>query len=302
MEPASRAIQPAPRVQSRTKDAWSAFWQEPGQSRCAAGAPGIWQPVTAHWEAFATTLTRGSRVLDLGCGAGAVGRLLLGARDDLHLTGIDFARTPLVLDPKIELLSETPMESLPFAQDSFGAVVSQFGFEYGNRDETAQELARVMKPGARLSFLVHHADSAIVAGNRVRLSALIGLLKPGIRAAFCAGDAAEFMAQLVTLVEKHREDDLLADLARSLPSRLGRPPQERIAIWAAIEDALAPERCLGETLNEACVDPAEIDEWLAPLDRICELAPPVVLREADGTPIAWRISGAIPETLANRGS
>jgi SAM-dependent methyltransferase len=285
--------EPATRAQWRPKEAWSAFWSEPGQSRCAAGAPGIWESLTAHWTAFsASFLSRGSRVLDLGCGAGAVGSLILAGRDDVQLTGIDFARIPLMLNPNIELLSETAMEKLPFAERSFGAVVSQFGYEYGSRDATALELARVLAPGARLSFLVHHADSAIVASNRVRLSVLIGFLAPGMRAAFCSGDAASFGAQIATLLERHGNDALLTELARSLPSRMSRAPRERIAIWTAIEDALAPERCLAESLNEACVDPADIGDWLAPLQQAFTIDEPGVLREADGTPVAWRITGS----------
>jgi hypothetical protein len=218
--------------------------------------------------------------------------LILAGRDDVQLTGIDFARIPLMLNPNIELLSETAMEKLPFAERSFGAVVSQFGYEYGSRHATGLELARVLAPDARLSFLVHHADSAIVASNRVRLSVLIGFLAPGMRAAFCSGDAPSFGAQITTLLERHGNDALLVELARSLPSRLSRAPRERIAIWTAIEDALAPEQCLAESLNQACVDPADIGDWLAPLKQVFDLDEPGVLRETDGTPIAWRITGA----------
>jgi SAM-dependent methyltransferase len=284
-------INPASRVPVRTQDAWTAFWQEPGQSRCVAGAPDIWQALTKHWSSFALTLARGTRVLDLGCGAGAVGRVLLAARRDVHVTGIDFARIPLTIDSHIELLSDTAMESLPFAERSFGAVVSQFGYEYSRTDATAREIALVLAPDAKLSFLVHHAGSSIVTTNRSRLSALGAFLGPTMRAAFCSADAAAFHAQMSALIERHSHDTLIAELSRSLPSRLDRTERERIAIWNAIEEALAPERCLAESLNACCVVPPELDEWLGPLRRVCELLPVSVLREPNGDPIAWMIEG-----------
>jgi SAM-dependent methyltransferase len=284
-------INPASRVPARTKDAWTAFWQDPGQSRCVAGAPDIWQALTRHWSSFALSLTRGARVLDLGCGAGAVARELLAARGDVHVTGIDFARIPLTIYPHVELLSDTPMECLPFAECSFGAVVSQFGYEYSQTDESAREIALVLAPDAKLSFLVHHAESSIVAANRSRLIALGAFLGPTMAAAFCSGDAAAFNAQMSALIERHSHDTLIAELARSLPSRLERTQRERVAIWNAVEEALAPERCLADTLNTCCVAPAQLDEWLGPLRRVCELMPVSVLGEPNGEPIAWIVAG-----------
>ena len=58
------------------------------------------------------------------------------------------------------------MEELPFADQRFGAVVSQFGFEYSRRDPAAGEIARVLRPGGAMSLLVHHAASAVLATNR----------------------------------------------------------------------------------------------------------------------------------------
>ena len=101
------------------RDAWTAFWQDPGQSRCVAGAPDIWHVLTRHWSAFAHSLPQGARVLDLGCGAGAVARELVDSRPDLQVTGIDFARIPLTLHAQIDLLSDTAMENLPFAEGSW---------------------------------------------------------------------------------------------------------------------------------------------------------------------------------------
>jgi ubiquinone/menaquinone biosynthesis C-methylase UbiE len=277
----------------RAQSAWSAFWQDPGQSRCAAGAPQIWHPLTRHWASFATSLPSRTRVLDLGCGAGAVAHMLLAARDDLQITGVDFARLPLVLQPRVELLSETEMEALPFAERSFGAVVSQFGFEYSLTSASVREIARVASPGAGLSFIVHHSGSDIVATNRVRIDVLEMLLDATTRTSFCAGERAAFLARMSMLVTRCPHDALAVELAQSLPSRLDRSPRERIAIWKAIEDALAPERCLAEALDGCCLAESRIDEWLAPLRTVCELQAADVLREAAGRPIAWKVSGRV---------
>lgn len=285
-------VNPVSGVDARVKNAWTAFWQEPGQSRCLSGAPDINAILADHWSPFALSLAPAARVLDLGCGAGAVGRLLLSARSDLHITGIDFARIPLAIDGQVELLSETAMECLPFADGTFGAATSQFGFEYSRMDETVREMVRVLRPDATFSFVVHHAGSSIIAASRAQLDALHAFLgQKSLRAAFFAGEAVAFNAQISELLRRHPRDALIATLARSLPSRIGRAPRERAAIWGAIEDALAPELCLSQALHACCVAPEGLNDWLGPLRESCDLQSPSVLREPNGAPFAWRIEG-----------
>jgi SAM-dependent methyltransferase len=272
--------------------AWTMFWQAPGQIQCVSGAPSIRLALTQHWSSFADSLAAGARVLDLGCGAGAVARALLAQRPDVYVTGIDFAKVPLAIQRHVELLSDTAMESLPFADESFGAAVSQFGFEYGAAAEAAAEMARVLAPGGRFSFLVHHAGSATVADNLARMRAIAALLSPNIRTAFLAGDAAAFGRQLTALTQAHPYDGLIAELSHALPARLVRPERERAAIWTAVEDALAPERCILAELRACAVAPMCLDDWLAPLRAICNVQPVSVLHEPGGQPIAWRVDGA----------
>ena len=284
-------IDPASHRHARAQDAWTAFWADPTQLCCAAGAPEIRQAVTRHWSSFAGALAPGTRVLDLGCGASAVGRMLLAARPDLHITGIDSASIPPTAHPQLELLADTAMESLPFADQAFGAAVSQFGYEYSRIDESAGEIARVLAPGAKLSLLVHHAESAIVATTRSRLNAIVAFLRPIVRAAFCSGDAAAFNRQMSALVARYPHDALMAQLARSLPSRLGGTRTERNTIWHAIEEALAPELCIAQPLTACFVAPIELDDWSASLRQVCDAMRVSVLREPNGDPIAWRIDG-----------
>jgi hypothetical protein len=84
-----------------------------------------------------------TRAIDLGCGAGAVGQVLRAEKPTLHVTGIDIANVPRSGDPQVELMPETAMESLPFADGAFGAAASQFGYEYGKPEIAAKEIARV---------------------------------------------------------------------------------------------------------------------------------------------------------------
>ncbi len=292
MNTASRVMGTAAAANTGAADAWTAFWADHEQSGCATGAPEIWQVLSDHWWSFARSLAHGTPVLDLGCGACAVGRLLVGARSDLHVTGIDAAKIPPAAHPQLAVLSHTAMEALPFMERRFGAVVSQYGFEYSQTDLAAREIARVLAPGAKLSFLVHHADSAIVAATRARLAVIDMFFGPALRTAFCSGDAAGFDSQMAALIEQHAQDDLVACLSRALPPRLASPQARRIAIWAAIEEALAPERCVSGTLLACCVAPSQIGEWLDPLRSIGELMPITVLREPNGDPVAWIVDGA----------
>ncbi|MFL6689985.1 MAG: class I SAM-dependent methyltransferase [Alphaproteobacteria bacterium] len=286
--------------QTRITDAWTAFWQEPAAGeQCLRGAADITQIVKTQWSAFAATLPVGARVLDIGCGAGAAARALVSVRCDLRVTGIDIAQVPHATGAQIEIVSATAMESLPFANASFAAAISQFGFEYSERNGAARELTRVLAPGARFALLIHHGESSIVAANRARLSALQAVQEQDMRAAFLSGDAAGLDTQMHVLRREHPRDTLVAELARILPQRARAGSRDRGAMWSAIEVALAPERAILEAMDVCCVAPEEIDGWLAPLRRGCELSCVAALRRPNGEPIAWRIDGTRRPSLVD---
>jgi SAM-dependent methyltransferase len=286
--------------QTRITDAWTAFWQEPtAGEQCLRGAADITQIVRTQWSAFAATLPVDARVLDIGCGAGAAARALVSVRCDLRVTGIDIAKVPEVADSRFDIVSGTAMESLPFANASFAAAISQFGFEYSERNEAARELARVLAPGARFAFLIHHAESSIIATNRARLRALHAVQEQDMRVAFLSGDAAGLDAQMNLLQRDHPRDTLVAELARILPQRARAGGRDRGTMWSAIEVALAPERAILEAMDVCCVAPEEIDGWLAPLRRGCELTCVAALRRPNGEPIAWRIDGTRRPSLVD---
>ena len=274
------------------QDAWTAFWRDPATGlQCIRGAPDIAQALRAHWSAFAGALAPEARVLDLGCGAGAAAGAIVAVRRDLRVTGVDFARVPQAADARITLLCDTPMESLPFADASFDAVVSQFGFEYSRTHKTANQLARVLAPGARFSFAVHHAGSSVVAANRARLNAILSLQRQDMQAAFLAGNAFALDAKLSSLQRAHPGDTLVRELSRILPLRAKAGSREREAAWSALGVALSPELTILEALDSCCVAPEELDGWLGPLRQFCAVTSTSILRKPDGTPIAWQIDG-----------
>ncbi|APE28514.1 class I SAM-dependent methyltransferase [Aurantiacibacter gangjinensis] len=160
-----------------TDNAWNRFWERDskrarGQSGGSGCMPSAWQGIADMqkrvWQSFARKLDKGARVLDLATGDGVVLSMLAEGRADLDLTGVDRA-TALPPAPKgTTLRGGIGMEDLPFEDDSFDAVTSQFGFEYGDIERVAAELARVLRPGGRLGLLTHRLNGPIVAHNRQR--------------------------------------------------------------------------------------------------------------------------------------
>lgn len=101
---------------------------------------------------------RGRKVLDVGCGTGvvAVTAALLGA----EVSGIDICPTLLEranenskIAGVVVSYKEGDVEELPYPDESFDFVLSQFGHMFAPRPEIAtSEMLRVLKKGGTIAF------------------------------------------------------------------------------------------------------------------------------------------------------
>lgn len=101
-------------------------------------------------------LRAGERVLDVACGSGTAA--LVAARRYCEVAGIDYVpalleRARLRADAEgfdAEFL-EADAQDLPFADDSFDAVVSVYGVQFApDQHRAANEMLRVTRPGGRI--------------------------------------------------------------------------------------------------------------------------------------------------------
>jgi SAM-dependent methyltransferase len=274
---------------------WTAFWREfcledQPHERCPIPGDGR-QAVDRHWADFADGLPPAAQVIDLGCGAGIVGRTLLNHRNDLSVTGIDFANVPALDVANLTIHPWVSMEALPFDDGCFDAAVSLFGIEYSSIDETARELGRVLKAGATFSFLVHHHESEIVCEGGTRRRALRELLSGKVRAAFLAGSMAGIDQQIRRLKNLFPGDPSITHFSRYLLHKITCTRTERQVTWQGMLDGLNPEIALLTHLERSAKSPVEMGNWLASLLRVMKLVSVSVLRRRSGQPIAWQVDG-----------
>lgn len=98
------------------------------------------------------------KVLDLACGTGVLARSVAGQLQDGSVTGVDPNPGMLAVAkrsaPNIEWLQGSA-EELPFDNDTFDIVVSQFGLMLFSSPKTAlKEMKRVLKAGGYLLIAV----------------------------------------------------------------------------------------------------------------------------------------------------
>jgi ubiquinone/menaquinone biosynthesis C-methylase UbiE len=274
---------------------WSTFWQdfalenEPHE-RCYVPGDGR-HVVDQHWVQFADSLPEGGQVIDLGCGAGIVGRTLLGRRKDLHVTGVDWADVPIMAMPNLRICPMVNMEALPFADHGFDAAVSLFGIEYGNIAKTAQQLERVLKGGARFSFLVHHRESEIFREGSARRRALKELMAGPIKAAFLAGSFEDIRRQRQSLAKHFPAESMVNLVSDYFLRNITHTRTERQALLQNLADGLDPEIALLRQMERAAKSTADIASWLVALLSNMRMVSVSILRRSAGEPIAWSVSG-----------
>ncbi|HEU0037482.1 MAG TPA: class I SAM-dependent methyltransferase [Kofleriaceae bacterium] len=119
--------------------------------RFHARAPGITSRVLARSGSYERIAERvassATRVLDLGCGDGALVRALRSRGCDAF--GIDLSADELALAPR-GICVRGRAQRMPFASAAFDSVVSHFAFMLlDDVEDVVAELARVLVPGGR---------------------------------------------------------------------------------------------------------------------------------------------------------
>lgn len=182
---------------SARRAAWSAYWATGGLHSCVGSFDGNYSgAIGDFWRNVFGALPAGPlRALDLATGNGALPRLLFETRGDqpgLEVDAVDLAQlAPGWLVPgrhsALRFRSGVAMENLPFPDNCFDLVTSQYGFEYASRAAALAEALRVLRPGGRLALVMHHADSVLVRVGRSELHNQQLLLAP--HGLLAAGDA-----------------------------------------------------------------------------------------------------------------
>lgn len=153
---------------------WSVFWQSDQLQSCLPyNAASVGESLHGTWRAFFDDLADGATILDLGTGNGALATQAVSVSRQRNtpflIHGVDLAD----IDPRqfvssakellgdVNFHAQTSMESLPFEDESFDAVVSQYAIEYTDVQTSLNEAMRVLKDGGIFRFLLH-ADDGIV--------------------------------------------------------------------------------------------------------------------------------------------
>lgn len=151
----------------RSARLWELFWAEAGtHGSTAFFPPAAQQAIAAKWCAYFAGLQSHSSILDVATGAGAVlayaGRALPHGAS-YKLTGVDLASSAPAHAASMHYHGGVDAASLPFRDQSFDHVTSQFGIEYAGFEQALGEAARVC--GRGMKMLVHAADGVVVRQN-----------------------------------------------------------------------------------------------------------------------------------------
>ena len=239
--------------------AWSKFWQDDNLSACTPDDDTTDGTLLREWRSFFVLLHDNASVLDLGTGNGALAAVAMavaqreGRSFDIH--GCDLAKIEprTYVQSRVEDLAEitfhaeTPMESLPFADEVFDAVCGQYALEYSDVTQSVPELMRVLRSGGRLQFLLHGEDGALHKRNKFQRQQALTLLQSTLLSAtrkmLTAVVAGESVSNAGSLEEgMHAIADLkkiMDQLARNLSQDTDRVLPENV--FSAIR-RLAPLR------------------------------------------------------------
>jgi SAM-dependent methyltransferase len=278
----------------KKQDHWTAFWKQGHTTTFGdffkegyRGAIGQWLvDQQAQWPKTGT-------LLDIGCGNCGLLTGLLASNSRLDYIGLDPAEIAInehassflmTRSNNVSLVTGRGAEETGLAGDAVDVAVSVFGFEYSDTNAAAEELARVLKPRAPFSFLLHHSDSVV---TRMSGRALAEYQEEDVKAVVAALHTISERAERVALAEL--KNDTAAEVARlqlnDLASRyLGQrsPDDTNVTMFEFMTSALRFFQIVKQPLQERL---AFISDLQMEYDHYCARFRQMISVAADETAV-----------------
>ena len=199
----------------------------------------------------------GQRVLDVACGTGVLAiEVASRAGATGHVTGLDPNPGMLAVAkrfaPSVDWRSGFA-ESLPFDNQAFDAVVSQFGLMFfDDRIQSIREMLRVLAPGGRLAVAVWDSlDNVPAYADEVTLLERIAgqQAADGLRAPFVLGDRRE----LETLFRDAGVDsvEITTHSGTARFPKIRSMVEADLRCWLPVMEIVLPEVQIKRILEEA---------------------------------------------------
>ncbi|WP_372763243.1 class I SAM-dependent methyltransferase, partial [Pseudoalteromonas sp.] len=177
---------------------WDHYWDSTnrlssfGDAETELGYP---EEILTFWENYIRSKNNGCSYLDLATGKGALAIWLQSVLTKHHLNGTvagcdlaNIAPSKITSNAAelnaaiatIDFKFNTSLEALPYENNSFDVLVSQFGFEYSDWSKSLPEALRVLKNQGEIILMMHHPHSLITNDCKSGLNILHRLIKANI--------------------------------------------------------------------------------------------------------------------------
>ncbi len=297
---------------------WTDYWQNGHEGvmtiKTAAG------PVAFEarnvWSDWFASFDTGAVLLDLATGSGQVAGYAASTADAhgkaFAIFGVDYAEVPPLAG--CNLMGGVALEKLPFPGSYFDGASSQFGIEYADTRLALAEVSRVLKPGGRALYLVHHAGSAITHQTAEQIAAYDRVMGNGAAvrlanrafAAYHKGlspalvqAAGRAFSDAVRRAKDRLEPGPAFDLARYLIGYLddlaqrasSYDPLSALARLERFESGNAAWRRRQLCQTRAALDESGLSSFVQRADRLgLQLVDRSEIVDVRGDLIAWRLS------------
>lgn len=169
---------------------WNLYWNnENTLNSFAEGdqSTGYTGEIANFWSNAFSHLSDDASILDVATGNGALAVLAKKYSPSFRVTAIDAANiNPHAIINNsnenyqwlkdITFKGNVRAEELPFEENSFNVVVSQFGFEYAEPGAALTHIHRVLQTNGEFVALIHHNTSFISADCRLGIDVLQDIL------------------------------------------------------------------------------------------------------------------------------